>query len=193
MQTEQQSIMIVSRSSKMIEFIKSALPPERFSPIIVCSNASDARRKILSRRSDIVIIDTPLPDEFGTKLAQDLSGEYAVAVIVKPELLERCSFKLEQYGVVTLPKTLYRSVLYQTMMLLSVSVTKMKRLSQDRDQLKAKLREVKNVTKAKALLMSQRNMTEEEAHRYIEKTAMDSGRKKGDVAKEIISELLEDY
>jgi len=191
---DQQSVLIVSRNSKMIDFIKTAMPPDRFSPIHVVTNASEARRLMLVSPADIVVINTPLPDEFGTKLAQDLSNECAVAVIVKPELLERASYKLEALGIVTLPSTLYKTVLYQSLMLLSASVTKLKRLSKERDSLTTKLKEVRVVMKAKALLISEKFMTEDEAHRYIEKKAMDSGRKKAEVAAQIIKELSdEDY
>lgn len=192
MHKDMNSVMIVSNNKKMADFIRSTIPPDRFSPIISVNNAGEARRTMLRTPSEIVFIDTPLPDEFGTSLALDLSDRCAVVVIVKPELLERTSYKLEPTGIVTLPRTLYRSLLYQTVMLLSVSVARMKRLSNDRDMLKAKLREVKLVTKAKTLLISKRSMTEDEAHRFIEKNAMDSGKKKSEIAKEIIRELSDD-
>ena len=110
MQKEHLSIMIVSNDPKMIDYLKKAMPRDRFFPVFVFSNAADARRNVLQRQTDIVIIDTPLPDEFGTKLAQDLSLKCAAAVIVKPELSERISYKLEQYGIVTLPRTLHKAL-----------------------------------------------------------------------------------
>ena len=192
MQTRQYSIMIVSRNPKMIEFLKSAMPPDRFYPILVVSNASEARCTMLRSHTDITIIDTPLSDEFGTKLAQDFADDCAVAIIVKPELLYRTTYKLEQYGIVTLPRTLYKSVLYQTLVLLGVSVSKAKLLSKDNDTLKTKLSEIKALTKAKALLISKKHMTEIEAHRYIEKLAMDSCSKKSDVVAQIINDLSDD-
>ena len=189
MQAEPRSVLIVSKSQKMVDFIKAVMPQDRFFPIHVLSSAAEARRILLNTPIDIVVIHTPLSDEFGTKLAQDVSKECATAVIVKPELLERAAYKLEPYGVVTLPSTLYKSVLSQTVMLLSSSVVKMNKLKESSEQLKGKLREIKAVTKAKALLISERDMTEEQAHRYIEKAAMDSGRKKMDIAKAIIRDI----
>lgn len=189
MQNEPRSVIILSKSSKMVEFIKSAMPQERFSPVRVLSSANDARRTLLNTNVDIVIIHTPLTDEFGTRFAQDISQEYATAVIVKPELLEKVSYKLEPHGVVTLPSTLYKSVFYQTLTLLSSSVVKMNKLKADSKKLRDKLHEVRTVTKAKSLLISEKDMTEEQAHRYIEKTAMDSGQRKIDVAKAIIRDI----
>ena len=189
MQNEVRSVIILSKSSKMVEFIKAAMPQDRFSPVRILSSANDARRTLLNTNVDIVIIHTPLTDEFGTRLAQDISREYATAVIVKPELLEKVSYKLEPYGVVTLPSTLYKSVFYQTLTLLSSSVVKMNKLKADSKKLRGKLHEVKTITRAKALLIAERNMTEEQAHRYIEKLAMDTSRKKTEVVRSIIEEL----
>lgn len=52
--------------------------------------------------------------------------------------------------------------------------------------LKKKLDDEKVVTRAKLLLMQTLSFTEEEAHKFIEKEAMNSGRTRSDVAYEII-------
>ena len=54
--------------------------------------------------------------------------------------------------------------------------------------LKRKLDDTRIVTRAKLLLMSRLKMSEAEAHRYIEKTAMDSRRDRADVAREILEQ-----
>ena len=65
----------------------------------------------------------------------------------------------------------------------------MKKLWRDNSELKLKLRDLKLITYAKSLLITEKGMTEDEAHRYIEKTAMDKGMKKSDAVKIIIDEL----
>ena len=52
--------------------------------------------------------------------------------------------------------------------------------------LKRKLDDTRIVTRAKLLLMSRLKMSEAEAHRYIEKTAMDTGSRRREVAESII-------
>lgn len=52
--------------------------------------------------------------------------------------------------------------------------------------LQKKLDDTKLVTRAKMLLMSRLKMSESEAHRYIEKTAMDTSMKRREVAESII-------
>ena len=192
MQIDQKSVMIVSKAGKMLDYIKSSLPPEKFSSVYVVSSAVQARQTELRTPVDIVIINTPLPDEFGTKLAQDLSVECAVAIIVNPELAERVTNKLEPFGIVTLPSKFYKTVFFQTISLLASSVTKMETLRKESETLKSKLREMKTLSKAKSLLISEKGMTEEQAHRYIEKSAMDGSMKKLEIARLIIEELSDD-
>ncbi len=52
--------------------------------------------------------------------------------------------------------------------------------------LRRQLNDTRLVSRAKLLLLTQLQMSEEEAHRYIEKTAMDSGQPRREVAARII-------
>ena len=49
-----------------------------------------------------------------------------------------------------------------------------------------KLQQVRLVSRAKCCLIAEKGMSESEAHRYIEKAAMDSRRDRADVAQEIL-------
>lgn len=60
-------------------------------------------------------------------------------------------------------------------------------LSSQTTKLKVKMEEIRVVNRAKMLLMQNLNMTEADAHRYIEKEAMDRCIKKTTVAEQVIS------
>ena len=47
------------------------------------------------------------------------------------------------------------------------------------------------IAEAKALLMERNNMTEEEAHRYLQKTSMDSGTNLVETAQMVLSMMTE--
>ena len=49
------------------------------------------------------------------------------------------------------------------------------------------MKEIRLVNRAKGLLMDNLKFTEQEAHRYIEKAAMDNCRKKSEIAQNIIN------
>lgn len=59
-------------------------------------------------------------------------------------------------------------------------------LRKENARLKKKVNETKAVSRAKCLLMEKRNMTEQSAHRFIEKTAMDNRLSRRAVADNII-------
>ncbi len=73
------------------------------------------------------------------------------------------------------------------MMKIAIAVQyKVQVLSSQTTKLKVKMEEIKQVNRAKMLLMQNMNMSEQEAHRYIEKEAMDRGMKKTAISEEII-------
>lgn len=183
-----QSVLIVSMSEKPVAFIKEVLPKSDFSPVLTASSAGEAKRILLRTAVDIVIINAPLSDDFGMHLAVDIitTTSSGVLILVKPDLYEQVSYKMEQYGVLTLTKALNKQTLYQTVKLLSATSNKMRRLEESTAKLEIRLKEMKAINKAKGYLIEFMNMSEEDAHKYIEKTAMDKCIKKVEVANRII-------
>ena len=73
------------------------------------------------------------------------------------------------------------------MMKIAIAVQyKIALLSSQTVKLKAKMEEIRLVNRAKMLLMQCLKMTEQEAHRYLEKEAMDRGMKRTTIATEIV-------
>lgn len=183
------SVLIVSKDGRAVEFVKSAMPKSEFSPVMTAGSAAEARRAVLGTRIDITVINVPLPDEFGAELAKSLSEQCGVVVLVKPELYERAVYKLEPFGVITLSKAMNRALLYQSLKVLSASDSKIRQLEESTAKLERKLLDMKLVNRAKSLLIEEKGMSEEQAHRYIEKLAMDNSLKKSEAARRIIDEL----
>ena len=73
------------------------------------------------------------------------------------------------------------------MMKVAIAVQyKVQILSSQTVKLKVKMEEIRLINRAKMLLMQCLKMTEQEAHRYLEKEAMDRGMKRLAVAEEVI-------
>ena len=60
------SVLVLSGSSKGADLISNLLPSNAFFPIISVSNTGEARRLMSVQTFDIIVINTPLSDEFGT-------------------------------------------------------------------------------------------------------------------------------
>ncbi len=183
------SVLIVSSTDKSADYLAGVLPTDKFSPVVTVKNAGEAKRKLVDNVFDIVIINSPLSDEFGVQLAIDLSvpGTSGILVLVKSEVFEQVSFKVEDYGVLTVAKPTNRQVITQTVNLLAATRRRMKALENKALTLEAKMAEIRLVNRAKIVLMRELKMTEPEAHRFIEKSAMDMCIKKGEVAKNILT------
>ena len=65
------SVLAVSASLKFVETLRTLLPEGRYGPVTVLHDTAAARRALAENSYDLVLINTPLPDEFGTRLALD--------------------------------------------------------------------------------------------------------------------------
>ena len=70
--TQSYSVLLVSASAKFMDSVLPLLPERSFSPITKAPDVSSARRCLLERSYDLLIINAPLPDEFGTNFALDI-------------------------------------------------------------------------------------------------------------------------
>ena len=183
----QYRVLIVSAVEKIYEYITEILPPGEFSPILRAASAGEAKRVLVSDEADIVIINTPLPDEFGTELALDLSGGTAgVLLLVKNDYFDQVCYKVEREGVLTVGKPSSRQTLYGAVKLAAAMSARLAKMERKNKTLQEKMADIRTVNRAKWLLIENLNMTERDAHYYIEKQAMDMRLSRHEVAENII-------
>lgn len=182
------SVLIISGSEKGLDYIGNILPMELFYPTVSLTNAAEGRRLMLEQDFDIVIINTPLKDEMGAQLAMQTAerADTAVMMLCKAEVFDQMAYKVEDYGVFCVPKPISKERLLQTMRLMTATHARLERLSREKDSMKSKLEEFRIVNRAKWVLIENEDFSEAEAHRYIEKQAMDKCVHKHIIAEEII-------
>ncbi len=182
------SVLIVSGERQSAQLMSAMLLSFGYTQTDAVSTAGEARRKLLRCRYDIIIIDSPLKDESGSDFAADTaySTRSGVMLTVKSEIYERVCRKVEDYGVMTLPKPLEKREFYTALKLVTSTAARLLNDEKKVIKLQDKLEEIKLVNRAKFILIEKYKMTEAEAHRAIEKEAMDSRRSKAEVAKEIM-------
>lgn len=183
------SVMVVSSTEKAMEFFSKILPKDQFSPIFTVHSAGEAQRELINRSVDIVVINAPLKDQMGTELAIELAqkGSCGVMMMVKNDVYEQVTYKVEEYGVLTVSRPCTSQQVFQTMKLLLATKQRLRALEEKTATLEEKMKEIRLVNKAKGLLMDNLKFTEQEAHRYIEKAAMDNCEKKSVIAQNIIN------
>ena len=182
------SVLILSSNEKTAESIMSMLPSSAYYPVYTVTSAGEARRELVDKNADLTVINCPLPDEFGSDLAIEISesSTSGVMLFVRAELFDGTCEKVESAGVLTVSKPAGRQTVNQALRLLLASVARLKAYKQKNETLEAKMSDIRIVNRAKLLLVEHLKMSEAEAHRYIEKAAMDGCIKRKDVAEKII-------
>ena len=171
-------------------------------PTIVASGG--ARRRMGDIDFEVVIINTPLPDEFGHELSTYAveKSNAGVILLAKAGTADQISDKLQQHGVLVLAKPFTGDdpfvVIYGDdviwgedpvcAQLTAACCRRLDYLRQENDKLRDKIAQIRLVDRAKCYLIEHKGMSEAEAHRMIEKTAMDTRRDRAEVAAEILEE-----
>jgi len=183
-----ETVLIVSGSEKGAVFFETLLRELSFRDITVLKGAGEARRLAVQRDFDLCIINAPLPDEFGDTLAVDLARKTLTQVIlvVKAELYGEISARVETVGVLTVAKPLQKELFWMALKLATAAHNKMAALHDENAKLYKKIDDIKLIDRAKAILINYLQMSESEAHRYIEKRAMDERVTRREVAESII-------
>lgn len=183
------SVLAVSASLKFVETLRTLLPEGRYGPVTVLHDAAAARRALAENSYDLVLINTPLPDEFGTRLALDAceSSSAGVLLLVKVEHCPDIEAQVSAHGVLTLAKPTSAQLFAQMLRLLCITRERLRGMEKKAVTLQEKMEEIRLVNRAKWLLIEELKMTEQEAHRYIEKQAMDRCVTRRAVAEQILS------
>lgn len=182
------SVLSVAAAEKFHTSLRELLPSGRYSPVHSASDAAEARRRLLESRYDIIVISAPLRDEFGTQLAQHFAENSGAGILllVKPEYYSDVSAQVTPLGVLALSKPTSPQLMLQCMELLCGTRERLRRMEQKSASIEDKMAEIRLVNRAKWALIENRGMTEQDAHRYIEKQAMDRCVSKRVVAEEIL-------
>ena len=182
------SVLIVSSAPKLNDALTQMLPGTDYYPVNFVSNVAAARRELLNRAYDFVIINAPLPDDFGTRFAIDASAKTGTVVLllVRSEMYEEISAKVVPQGVFTLAKPTPAQTLQQGLHWLTSARERLRRLEKKATTIEEKMEEIRLVNRAKWLLIENLKMTEADAHHYVEKQAMDRCVSRRDIALGII-------
>ena len=156
--------------------------------MVVAGGGAEARRFCAESDFDLVIINAPLSDEFGHDLAVNVASQSAagVVILVKNERADEVAARVETAGVFVIPKPVSRPFFFQAMRLVDVSHRRMLGLQRENRRLRTSIEEIRLIDRAKCALIQCLLMTEPQAHRYIEKQAMDLRCPKRQIAENIL-------
>ncbi|MGX8715560.1 MAG: ANTAR domain-containing response regulator, partial [Lachnospiraceae bacterium] len=140
---------------------------------------------------DIIVINGPLQDETGESLALDAAEKSNALVLlaIPREIYEDVQDHVTDHGVLVIPKPLTRNRVDKAIRYLTAVQNKIHVLERKNVKAEEKLEEMRIINKAKFLLVEQRHMTEDQAHRFVGKQAMDHGISRKRAAQSIIDDM----
>lgn len=181
------SMLIVSASQKFNKDMSDLLLRFPFQTEHA-ANAGEARRRCLEQSYDFVVLNAPLKDEFGSRFCMDMTASPdTVSVMFAPaDVYDDVVDKVTPHGVFVIRKPSSPSTVTQSVTLLIAARERLRSVGKKAVKAENKLDEIRTVNKAKWFLIDNEDMSENDAHKYIEKTAMDAGISKRQAAQMII-------
>lgn len=152
----------------------------------VCTTGAKALQYADAVDEGIVVCGYKMKDMMYTELREYLPKDFEMLLIASPEKWAGESMD----GVVCLSMPLKVYDLMNTMeMLLQTMERRRRKRKAERKNRNPKQREV--IARAKELLMNRNHMSEEEAHRYLQKCSMESGTNMVETAEMVLSVMAE--
>lgn len=174
-----QKVIVAFESDTNSAKIRDIIESGGAASCLVCHSAAEVKRVVHKQRLSIVICGFKLPDEACQDLYQDLPDNCSMLMIAPQARLELC----EEDGIFKLSAPIRRGdLLASVRMLIQVNQRYVRQHRPQRTEEEQAL-----VAQAKALLMDRHDMTEEQAHRFLQKKSMDNGAKLTDTARMVLA------
>ncbi len=162
--------------------IKNILARSGFSVAAVCNSGTQALTQMENLSSGLVVCGYRLADMLYRELHDNMPSEFAMLMISSPSKWDSNM----PPDMVCLPMPLKVHDLVSTLEMMAQAQARRRR--RERQKPKKRSDQEKGVMdQAKKLLMERNGMSENEAHRYIQKCSMDSGTNLMETAQMVIS------
>lgn len=180
--------LIVSAGASSNEYISARLAELGYPRPLIVPSGAEARRRMLESDFELIVVNAPLPDEFGHELCATAveKTDAGVMLLAKAAAAEQLLGSMSDEGVLLLSKPFSNTLFLQAIHMAAASNHRLLRLRQENARMQEKIAQVRLVSRAKCCLIERKGMTEADAHRLIEKRAMDTRRDRAEIAQEIL-------
>lgn len=170
---DKKSIIIFSTKGETLDNIVLAAREYGFEDISV-SDGNGSRDLLSEKRFDMALVNTPLEKEFGLDLAAFASKQgCGVIISAASKLCDEISKKIGVLDAFVLPRPMNKATLLQTFRFVMLANETKNGLNSKTEALENKLRDMKLIDRAKCVLVEYLRISEADAHRQIQKRAMD--------------------
>lgn len=163
--------------------LKNVLNRNGFDDILACNSASQVISAANDSDGGVVVCGYKLTDMHYSELFGYLPREFSMLLVASPAKLEDCYSQ----EIVCLAMPIHSREFISTVHMMTMDIARELSRRKKRQPKKRSEEEQKIIDAAKALLMERNQMTESDAHRYIQKLSMDSGNNLVETAEMILA------
>lgn len=182
--------VLVAEDEALIRLdLKEMLEEEGYAVVGEAGDGEEAVELAKALRPDLVILDVKMPKVDGIAAAEQIAGQRIAPVVIltafsQRDLVERAR---EAGAMAYLVKPFQKKDLLPTIEMAVSRFAEIVQLEQEVSGLQERLEARKLIERAKGMLMVERGMTEPEAFRWIQRTAMDRRTSMREIARIIIT------
>jgi AmiR/NasT family two-component response regulator len=182
--------VVIAEDEALIRLdLRETLEEEGYEVVGETGRGDEVVRLVRQHRPDLAILDIKMPGEDGLTAAAAITAERLAAVLIltafsQRELVDRAR---EAGALAYLVKPFQRNDLLPAMELAMGRFEEIRALEEENKDLEERLVAQKLVERAKGALMDSFDMRENEAFRWIQKTAMDQRSTMKSVAERVLS------
>lgn len=176
-----QTVIVAFESGGSSARIRDVLESDGEFSCLVCRSAAEVKRAVRKQHPCIIVCGFKLADETCENLFYDLPGGCFMLMVGPQNKLELS----ETEGIFKLPSPVRRGELLASVRML---VQFQRYIPREKGAAKRGGEEQRLIARAKAVLMDRHGMTEEQAHRFLQKQSMDNGVKLTDTARLVLAD-----
>lgn len=180
--------IIAAKNQNSCDTIADIVADCGFPSVKTVLSGIEVREKFTYSDFDLVVIYAPLEDEFGLELISDISkmSSAAIIVITKSDVVDEVQKKVAFAEAFVLSRPINKAMLTQSIRYVMITKEQIARLKVANDELQQKISDLKLIDRAKCVLIQYLRISETQAHRHIQKQAMDQRLSQVAVARDIL-------
>jgi two-component system, response regulator / RNA-binding antiterminator len=181
-------ILLIDSDEARAQALREKLIESGFAEVLQAMDGANLIEAVASAKPDLVIIDMALPDR---DALEDVRAVSALKPVVMFADSDDIGFVEEAIAAGVCSYNLSGVALQDVKPIMTAAIALFRRYRQVETELaaaKTLLDERRTLERAKAILMKHRKLTEPEAYRWLQKTAMDENRKLADVVAQFVRE-----
>lgn len=175
---EMEHVIVAFESAKSCERVRDILESSGTAACVLCRSAAEVKRTVSKQRIATVVCGFKLPDETAQNLFEDLPVSCAMLVVAVQSMLEL----IQNEDIFRLSSPVSRGDLIASVRMLLQMGRRLEKFVRPQRSGEDKAA----IEQAKTLLMDRHGMTEEQAHRFLQKKSMDAGVKLVQTAKLVL-------